>query len=177
MVSRSRCFRPNLHTSVIASVAGRLKAQGRSPCERFSSLRLWPLNLCSQRAPMSHCHVCFSDIHPDELERRLQDTGIKAEHRDDQIPRALLADGTTDTKLRWLWVPPGHPKRDKVSWGITTSARPGHPNDDGPRIFLRGKPALLSRAARLILDLLTDPPQPAPSWTAPSGTTDPVEFY
>ena len=124
---------------------------------------------------MSHCHVCFSDIHPDELERRLREAGIKVEHRDDGVPRALLADGTADTKLRWLWVPPGHPSRDKVAWGITTTARPDHPDDDGARIYLRGKTALLPAAAKLIQDLLTGPPQPAPPRTAPSGTIDPAQ--
>ena len=75
---------------------------------------------------MSHRHVCFSELHPSVIQSRLEDAGVQISFREDGEPRGLLADGTQDTMMRWLWV-----RGSRIRWGVTTTPRKDYPGDEG----------------------------------------------
>ena len=105
---------------------------------------------------MSHRHVCFSDLHPSVIQSRLQGAGVGVAFREDGEPRGVLADGTHDTMMRWLWV-----RGNRIRWGVTTTPRKDHPDDEGQRVFLMGKAAALPEAAQIIQTALAEAPPPA----------------
>ena len=104
----------------------------------------------------SHRHVGFSDVPPSVIQSRLEAAGVRIAFREDGEPRGLLADGTHDTMMRWLWV-----HGNRIRWGVTTTPRRDHPGDEGQRVFVMGKAAALPDAVQIIQAVVAEAPPPA----------------
>ena len=103
---------------------------------------------------MSHRHVGFTDVPPAVIQAHLVQAGVRISFRTDEEPRGVLSDGEPDKTVRWLWLPGG--QGGKIRWGITTTPRKDHPEDNGARVFLQGKASSLAAAEQLILQAIRD---------------------
>ena len=121
---------------------------------------------------MTHRHVCFTDVPPNDILSQLRTMGVKVEERKEDIARGILADGTQDYKMRWLWT-----QGRRLQWGVTTTPRPTHPADQGARVYLKGKPSLLNDAAQLLLQAVEALSASSPASPAPVAVPSQEEQY